>query len=273
MEPKEKHQKRISIRNIYKQRKLIKEYIDKKVRRYNDEEFNNRFINIQKKQNININDLNELISHNNLNSTFLEYYFDILYKTDTNRFKNEILLYYPFMTPKLCNKYNIKKQLSEKDRFFHLFNKIINSDISQITQIISEEYKFPEELEKLNYGKEERKTINRWGLYGTKIIDFNHIYNEEYFYYVLSNYILKTFKEDSPNIYERYISTYKSLKNLIEKSDLYFQKDPELFEYVCLFILNCEKNNMIDTINNISLYTVFISSMNLELINKKKKLY
>ena len=61
---------------------------------------------------------------------------------------------------------------------------------------------------------------------------------------MLSNYILKTFNDNSPNTYERYINTYKSLQNLIEKSDLYFQKDPELFEYVCLFILNCEKNKI-----------------------------
>ena len=89
---------------------------------------------------------------------------------------------------------------------------------------------------------------------------------------MLSNYILKTFNDNSPNTYERYINTYKSLQNLIEKSDLYCQKDPELFEYVCLFILNCEKNNMIDNINNISLYNVFIHSMNLELDNKENNI-
>ena len=202
MKPNEKTFKRISIRNIYKQRKIEKENINKKIRRYNDEEFNNEFNIIKNKANTKIEDLNYLLFHNNLNSSFLEYYFDILYKTDKSRFKNEILLYYPFMTIKLCNKYNIKKEISEKDRFFHLFNKISNSDESQIIKIITEEYKFPKELEKLNYDKKESEAINRWGLYGTKIIDFNHIYNEEYFYYVLSNYLLKTFKDNSPNIYE-----------------------------------------------------------------------
>ena len=272
MEVNESHPKRISIRNIYKQRKLEKESENKKTRRYNDEEFNNRFINIQKKGNIRLNDLSDLLSHNNLNFNFLEYYFDILYKVDKNRFKNEILLYYPFMTPKLCNKYKIKKEITEKERFLDLFKKILTVDKSEIGKLISEEYSFPKELLKMNYDEKERETINRWGLYGTKIIDFNNIYNEEYFYYVISNYILKTFKDNSSNIYERYISTYKSMKNLIEKSDFYSKKDPEFFEYVCLFILNSEKNNTINTINNIPLYKVFVSSMNFELINKEEKI-
>ena len=196
MEPNEQHPKRISIKNIYKQRNLEKGNENKKIKRYNDEEFNNRLINIQKKGNIRINDLNDLLMHNNLNSNFLEYYFDILNKTDKNRFKNEIILYYPFMTPKLCNKFSIKKEISEKEKFFHLFKNIINANENQISEIISEEYKFPEELEKLNYDKEEKKIIYRWGLYGTKIIDFSVVYNEEYFYYVISNYILKTLKEN-----------------------------------------------------------------------------
>jgi len=272
MEVNESHPKRISIRNIYKQRKLEKESENKKTRRYNDEEFNNRFINIQKKGNIRLNDLSDLLSHNNLNFNFLEYYFDILYKVDKNRFKNEILLYYPFMTPKLCNKYKIKKEITEKERFLDLFKKILTVDKSEIGKLISEEYSFPKELLKMNYDEKERETINRWGLYGTKIIDFNNIYNEEYFYYVISNYILKTFKDNSSNIYERYISTYKSMKNLIEKSDFYSKKDPEFFECVCLFILNSEKNNTINTINNIPLYKVFVSSMNFELINKEEKI-
>ena len=273
MEPNEQHQKRVSIRNIYKQKKLDKENENKnkKIKRFNDEELNNRLINIQKKGNIRINDLNDLLVHNNLNLNLLEYYFDILYKTDKYRFKNEIVLYYPFMTPKLCNKYNIKKEISEKEKFFHLLKNIINANEYQISKIVSEEYKFPEELEKLNYNKEEKKIIYRWGLYGTKIIDFSHVYNEEYFYYAFSNYILKTLKENSPSVYNRYISTYRSLINLIEKIDFYLKKDPEYFEYVCLFFLNSQNNNSINFINNISLYNVFISSLGFELDNKDKR--
>ena len=92
MKPNEKQLKRISIRNIYKQRKIEKENINKKIRRYNDEEFNNEFNIIKNKANTKIEDLNYLLFHNNLNSSFLEYYFNILYKTDKSRFTNEILL-------------------------------------------------------------------------------------------------------------------------------------------------------------------------------------
>ena len=127
MEVNESHPKRISIRNNYKQRKLEKESENKKTRRYNDEEFNNRFINIPKKGNIRLNDLIDLLSHNNLNFNFLEYYFDILYKVDKNRFKNEILLYYPFMTPKLCNKYKIKKRNNRKRKIPRFVQENFNS--------------------------------------------------------------------------------------------------------------------------------------------------
>ena len=265
---KQNSKERISIRNKYKQKKLEKEKKNKKIVRYNEEEFISKFSSIQKKGNARIFELNELLQHNNLNIEFLQYYFDALNKADKHRFKNEIQLY--FMTMKLCDKYNIKKEKSEKDRFFELFKKIISFNNSEIDKIISEEYSFPKELESLNFYKEEKVWIYRWGLNGNKIIDFNNIYNEEYFYYAISNYILKNLKDDSEENYYNYISTYKSLKGLIEGVNIYSKSDPDFFEHVFLFLINSQNNDQINTINNIPLYKIFISSMKLELINKEK---
>ena len=214
---------------------------------------------------------NSLLQHNNLNSDYLDFYFDVLSKTDKGKFKKQIQLCYPFMNVKLCNEFNIKKEKSEKERFFQLYNKIINSNPSQIRELIQEEYKFPKELDSLSFTEKEKKDINRWGLFGTKIIEFNNIYNEEYFYYAISNYILKNFKDSKPENYNNFIKTLNSMKVLINKVDRYYKKDPEFFEYVFLFFLNAQGNDSINIINNISLYNAFISSMNLELINKEEK--
>ena len=174
------------------------------------------------------------------------------------------------MNVKLCNKYSIKKEKSERDRFFELYEKIISSDTSKIKQIVSDEYKFPKELENFSFSTIEKRDFNRWGLYGTQIIDFNNIYNEEYFYYALSNFILKNLKDNKSEKYNNYTNTYKSLKSLIENVDLYSKSDPEFFEYVFLFLLNAEDNSEINTISNTPSYEAFISSMTFELINKQK---
>jgi hypothetical protein len=93
-----------------------------------------------------LGELRDLLKHNNLNSDFLDFYFDKLSKLDKDKFKNQIKIYCPFMNVKLCNKYSIKKEKLEKDRFFELYEKIINSDTSKINQIVSDEYTFPKEL-------------------------------------------------------------------------------------------------------------------------------
>ena len=265
-----KQKERKSIRRIYLQKKQEKEKEVKK-RRYNEEEFNNKFLNIKKTGNTRIGELSDLFLHNNLNPDYLNFYLNMLYKLDKNKFKKQLLLCYPFMNVELCNKYNIKKEKSEKDRFFELFDKIIKANTQQIEKIISEEYKFPKELENLPFTEKEKQDIHRWGLYGTKIIDFNNIYNEEYFYYAISNYILKNLKDSTSENYNNYIKTFQSLKDVIKNVDIYSKKDPEFFEYVFLFFLNAQNNNTINIINNISLYNVFLSSMNLELINKEEK--
>ena len=275
MEPKEKDNahlfnNKLSIRNIYKQKKLEEEKEDKNNRRINDKEFDIRFSNLKKDGNKSISELNDLLKHNNLNIIFLDYYCEILYKYDRNKLKNEMLLFYPFMPPNICQKYHIKKEKSEKEKFFELYNKIITSDFSKIDKIIADEYKFPKELPNYNFTTKEKRDINRWNLDGTKKIDFNNIYNEEYFYYILSKYILSNFKDSTYMSQKRgYYYNLLSLATLVLESDFYAKENPNLFEYVFLFLLSSQKTNNFIEINKISLYDAFISSMKRE--SKKKE--
>ena len=258
------------IRNYYKQKKLSIDNKTKKIKRYSEKDFEIKFNEISTKEKIKLSELLELLEHNNINVKYIEFFLDKIAKEYKNKFKEEIMLLYPFMPVKLCKKYNVNKEISEKERFYNLINKISKADEFSINKILDEEYGFPKELESLNYTKEEKENLNRWGLYGTKVIDFSKIENEEFFYYVFSNHILNNFKDNSYNIKD-YLVTFKFLDQFSIETDNYLRKNPELFEYIVLFLLNCQKTLNTTRIIDISLYQVFAKSLMFEL-NKNDKL-
>ena len=64
--------------------------------------------------------------------------------------------------------------------------------------IISSEFLFLEELKSLKLSEEEKinyQNFDRWTIYFNKIIDFKKIDNEEHFYYTITNYMIKNFKD------------------------------------------------------------------------------
>ena len=77
-------------KNKKKKRKLKKEDIMKK-------NLINKFLNIKKTGNTRIGELSDLFLHNNLNPDYLNFYLNMLYKLDKNKFKKQLLLCYPFM--------------------------------------------------------------------------------------------------------------------------------------------------------------------------------
>ena len=199
----------------------------------------------------------------------MDYFFEYLHE-HKYRIEDDAQILFPFMSIEICQKNKINKVISEEKRFFELYDKIIKSDISEISKLLEEEYKFPDELKKLNYTKKERQSIYRWGLFGTKIVDFQNIYNSEYFYYVLSNYILVNLKDNDIDK-SNYIKNLKSLEKPLRKIKFISEEDPEYFEYVILILLNAQKDNEFNCIDGISLYNAFISSLKLELTIKEKK--
>lgn len=90
------------------------------------------------------------------------------------------------MLPKdICQKYNINKIISEKDKFYELYTKIYNSELdsNEFYNIINNEFRYPDEFKSLKLSHIDYN-INRWKLYGNKMLNFLKIDNEEYFYYI-----------------------------------------------------------------------------------------
>ena len=154
--------------------------------------------------------------------------------------------------------------ISEKDNFYNLYDKICKTKKDELDIIIKNEFRFPEELESFEFSPKEREEINRWGLIYNKIINFKIIENEEFFYYAISNCILKNFKD---NLVEKtnYHESLKKLKPILEALIKNKNVDEDLFEFIFLFIINSQKDDSFIRYKNLNLYDVFISSMALEL--------
>ena len=151
-------------------------------------------------------------------------------------------------------------------KFFNinLYDKICKTKKDALDIIIKNEFRFPEELESFDFSPKEREEINRWGLIYNKIINFQIIENEEFFYYGISNCILKNFKDnlvEKPNYHE----SLKKLKPILETLSKNKNVDKDLFEFIFLFIINSQKDDSFIRYKNLNLYNAFISSMALEL--------
>ena len=73
---------------------------------------------------MNIEILKNLINHCEVIQDIVENYLDNLQKEDKDLFLNELFLYYPILPVELCQKYNVKKNESEKERFFKLIKNL-----------------------------------------------------------------------------------------------------------------------------------------------------
>ena len=68
--------------------------------------------------------MKNLINHCEVIQDIVENYLDNLQKEDKDLFLNELFLYYPILPVELCQKYNVKKNESEKERFFKLIKNL-----------------------------------------------------------------------------------------------------------------------------------------------------
>ena len=161
-----------NIRSLYKKKNLEKNeisneknkiYINERKRqkhsRLNDDEFNKQFKLIKMKKKISLSDLYELLKHNETNIDFLNFYFNTLYKENKSKFIEDIKVYYPILPIQICKTFNIDKKISEKERLLKLYEKISKANYNELNKIIIDEFKFPKELEKLNFSQEEKKKL------------------------------------------------------------------------------------------------------------------
>lgn len=134
---------------------------------------------------------------------------------DNKNFLDELLLYYPILSPEKCKNYNINKTKTEKKLFYEIILDLINKFfyIKQYDENKSIE-------EKLKEMREERKKINeyivnllkapateelknlklekipsRWNNIYKRIIRFEEEKNEELIYYNFSNNFLNNIKK------------------------------------------------------------------------------
>ena len=279
----EKNIKEINIDTNSNQQSILKKNTDEtSIIKYNIRDainFKNKFAELKTKEDADLNDMEELLEHDNTNGEYIEYYLDALSKKYKEIFKDKLIIYYPIISPKVCEKFNINKKISEKDRFYDLYKKIIAAkNNEEICDIVSKEFEFPIELKTLKFNKLEEKkykNVTRWKIFGNKMLNFQKIDNEEYFYYVITNTLLNNFKD--PFINEELY--HKSLKNLFRvlqslKEKMFIFDDKKyslLFEYTILLILNSEYNSILSQINNTFLYEIFTNSLYNE-INSVKSL-
>ena len=89
-------------------------------------EIKKEFEQYKKDNKLNGERLKNLISHCEVNKDIIESYLDNLRKEDNDLFLNELFLFYPILPIEVCKKYNVKKNESEKERFFKLIKNLSN---------------------------------------------------------------------------------------------------------------------------------------------------
>ena len=240
--------------------------------------FENKFNELKLQKIVDLTKLEELIKDDDTNPKFIDFYLERIQANHKELFIEKLVSLFPMMPKEMCQKYNINKILSEKDKFFLLYKDIYEAvDSEQLKNIILTEFEFPKEFQNLKISEEEKKKTlykNRWNRFGNKLLDFQQINNEEYFYYSIMNCIVNSLKENS--VFEdRYhlslIELYDILNKFIKKTKNDIINYNKLFEYIYLFIINAEINPAIQQRNNIDLYKIFLKAIKNE-INSIKTL-
>ena len=118
---------------------------------------------------------------------------------------NMLLYYYPVLSPKICQKHQIEKVKTEKEKFFDIVNDLIekfgdknknkNLKESVLCEYVSNILEQPaiEELKKIK----DKGVPSRWNYIYCKIVRFETETNEELIFYNLSNDLLNNIKDNN----------------------------------------------------------------------------
>jgi len=215
-----------------------------------------------------------LLDNCNIIEEIIVYYLELLRKKQDKDYIPELLKYYTIITPKECAKHGITK-ISEKQRFINLIEKIINKNTNDINKYINEEFLnvdndvyhlYEEETKNLSKEeKEKRKSyFIRWDNIFNTSIDFDDIDNEEYFYYTLSNSLMRDYKKSQMGVKLRKngIKEFYPKFQIVEKDRKYYKK---YFSYICLGLLNLSITD-----NNKIFVTNILNSISIEISNELK---
>ena len=183
---------------------------------------------------------------------------NLLKEINDIQYIQETVYYYKIISPELSKSHGIQK-ISEKERFFQVINKFLDN-INFYEYAKNEITKYSEEL-RFFYEIEEKKLCgpnldkkkaelnlrySRWDSIYNSSISFKDIYNEEYFFYIFTNCLIKDTLEGKIYLPKRKnaVRFFINLFKLIEPNK---SKYPEFFEFVCYALL-CGQMN--DNYNN-----------------------
>ena len=226
-----------------------------------------KFHELKKLNQLNKSNLRSLLNNCNTIEEIITYYLDYLKETKDSDYKKELKSYYTIISPKECGKHGIIK-ISEKEKFHQIIQLILNEEgIINIVQKelseVSEEIKFLYDEAVKNLDREEKEKMkhnfSRWDYMYNTSIDFNDIYNEEYYYYKLSNNILSDLKKGQLGIIYRRegIKFFYEFFKEMEKDKNKYQK---YSNFINLGILNVSLND-----NNRDYFSKIIGAMIQEL--------
>ena len=229
---------------------------------------------LKKSKKIELSSLKELLSHCNTFPDLIEQYLIILKKEDKKEFHNSLMFFYPILSVKTCSIFNVKKTISEKQRFFKLIDSFLAINKESLSELLKKEIHNCDEIKQLiqiDDNNDSEINFSRWfNCYNTPI-NYKNEENEEYLFYSLSNCLISEFSKNT--------LCFKSRMNLIKNIIKLFKEiEPkrkekkfcDYFEFLCISIISCE-NYDINIVGSIGLIikTIFQENM-YEFMNLKE---
>lgn len=213
----------------------------------------NKFKNLKKLNNLDLFKIKELLLNCNTIQEIIEIYLSMLRDLKDKDYISELLYYYTILSPEICEKHGINKK-NEKQIFYKIVNNYTTMIYKDFYKFVKAEFSnIPKETESIYNNEitniteqkekdEIKKNFIRWDNIYNSSIDFKDIYNEEYFYYKMSNSILRNFFEGLISYTERQ-NTLKIIIESFKSLEPYKKEYPKYFEFICLALLNGEIEN------------------------------
>ena len=235
-----------------------------------------RYELLKKSKKIDLSSLKELLFHCNTIPELIEKYLDTLIKEkNENDFHYSLLFYYPILSVETCSNFNIKKTISEKERFFKLIDNFLTTkNITELRNLVKNEVHNKDEIihfiQKDDYKALELNDFSRWfNCYNTPV-DYKNEENEEYLFYNLSNNLISEFNR-SNFCFQKRISLFNKIIDLFKEIELRRKEEKfcDYFEFLCILITNGEiddtkKEENIDFITSLIKEEIDYKFMNLE---------
>ena len=203
-------------------------------------------------------------------------------KNKNNEFFANLSLYYPILSPSICQKFNVQKIKTEKEILFDIINDLIdnfgrNSKKNNAfkTNDPSIIYNYIDNI--LNKKSDELKLLkienieSRWDIIYNKVINIENETNEELIFYYITNDLLRNIKNNrEPYEIISFLEEFMNLYNQLTYKD----KLPKLTKkFLLLGLCNCENeyknkdaNKFLDIFKDILYYNDI--DMNEKMIKK-----